>query len=84
MPRLNRLRDDACPVVDVEDVVKAIDGNLCRCTGYRPIVEAFSTFCTKEGEAFESQTFDKSKFKDYCPKSDDPGLYRIQIRLNQR
>ncbi len=68
-----RLRDNECPLVDVEDIITSLDGNLCRCTGYRPIVEAFSTFCSKKGDKFESTTFDKSKLKEYCPETDDPG-----------
>ncbi len=31
--------------VSPEDVELAIQGNLCRCTGYRPIVEGFRTLC---------------------------------------
>ncbi|KAK2141206.1 hypothetical protein LSH36_1140g00006 [Paralvinella palmiformis] len=39
------LRNNPQPSVD--EMEKAFDGNLCRCTGYRPILEGFKTF-TKE------------------------------------
>ena len=31
--------------VDVEDIETCLQGNLCRCTGYRPILEAFEKLC---------------------------------------
>jgi xanthine dehydrogenase iron-sulfur cluster and FAD-binding subunit A len=68
MFNLQRLKDESCPPADVEDILKAIDGNLCRCTGYRPIVEAFSTFCSVNEADPE-----KSGLKKYCPETDDPG-----------
>ncbi|XP_071996090.1 xanthine dehydrogenase/oxidase isoform X3 [Engystomops pustulosus] len=36
------------PQPSMEDIEDAFQGNLCRCTGYRPILQGFSTF-TKEG-----------------------------------
>lgn len=35
------------PLPTAEEMEKAFEGNLCRCTGYRPILEGFKTF-TKE------------------------------------
>ena len=36
------LRNNPTPASD--DVLRAMEGNWCRCTGYRPILDAFSTF----------------------------------------
>ncbi|XP_049319724.1 xanthine dehydrogenase/oxidase isoform X5 [Astyanax mexicanus] len=36
------------PQPSMQDIEDAFQGNLCRCTGYRPIMEGFRTF-TKEG-----------------------------------
>ncbi|TRY72731.1 hypothetical protein TCAL_00262 [Tigriopus californicus] len=35
-------------VTDIEDIQKCLQGNLCRCTGYRPILEGFDTFCSHQ------------------------------------
>ncbi|XP_040827889.1 aldehyde oxidase 2 [Ochotona curzoniae] len=34
------------PEPSEEQLVEALGGNLCRCTGYRPILESGKTFCT--------------------------------------
>jgi carbon-monoxide dehydrogenase small subunit len=36
------------PDPDEEDVKKAIEGNLCRCTGYKPIVAAILEAAARE------------------------------------
>ena len=32
-------------LLDVEDMERCLQGNLCRCTGYRPILESYESFC---------------------------------------
>ncbi|XP_018426968.1 PREDICTED: aldehyde oxidase 1-like [Nanorana parkeri] len=32
------------PEPSIEDILASMSGNLCRCTGYRPIIDAFRTF----------------------------------------
>jgi len=49
MSMYSLLRNNATP--SAAEVEHSIDGNLCRCTGYRPILDAFKTFCpATEGE----------------------------------
>uniref|UniRef100_A0A8C4IIZ7 2Fe-2S ferredoxin-type domain-containing protein n=1 Tax=Dicentrarchus labrax TaxID=13489 RepID=A0A8C4IIZ7_DICLA len=36
------------PQPTMEDIREALGGNLCRCTGYRPIIDGFKTFCESE------------------------------------
>ena len=39
-----------CPEPSQRQIEEAFDGNLCRCTGYRPILDAFKTFSCPKGE----------------------------------
>nr|XP_021558691.1 aldehyde oxidase [Neomonachus schauinslandi] len=37
------------PEPSLEQLTEALGGNLCRCTGYRPIIDACKTFCNTSG-----------------------------------
>ncbi|XP_062863680.1 xanthine dehydrogenase/oxidase isoform X2 [Trichomycterus rosablanca] len=41
------LRNNSQPTMD--EITEAFQGNLCRCTGYRPILEGYKTFTTQAG-----------------------------------
>ncbi|XP_056303800.1 aldehyde oxidase 6 [Danio aesculapii] len=40
------LRNNPHPTL--EDITECLAGNLCRCTGYRPIIDGYRTFCESE------------------------------------
>ena len=37
----------SCPNPDIEDLGRGLQGNLCRCTGYRPILSSLANLCSK-------------------------------------
>ena len=41
---------DSEPLPTVAQVEEVLDGNLCRCTGFRPIFDAFRTFASDATE----------------------------------
>merc|ERR1719284_1889236 len=50
-----------CP--DEGAIEKCVDGNLCRCTGYRPILEAFRTFAGAPKDSVAGESF--APFPDF-------------------
>jgi len=37
------------PDMRAEELTEKLDGNLCRCTGYRPILDAAASLCIRDG-----------------------------------
>ncbi|KZC06074.1 Xanthine dehydrogenase [Dufourea novaeangliae] len=60
------------PKPTMKDLEIAFQGNLCRCTGYRPIIEAYKTF-TEEWEQMQlmSNHQEKSTSNGVCPMGEN-------------
>ncbi|XP_070789374.1 aldehyde oxidase isoform X1 [Pituophis catenifer annectens] len=69
------------PEPSMEQIVASLDGNLCRCTGYRPILDSFSAFssecCPLAGSGKCCMEKEESKEKENY--AEDPSLRRGKI-----
>ena len=41
--------------LNAQDIEDLIDGNICRCTGYRPILDAFKSFADDKGRELQNK-----------------------------
>lgn len=42
----------------MEEIENSLSGNLCRCTGYRPILDAFKSFASDRSKYLEQKVTD--------------------------
>ncbi|KAK7505488.1 hypothetical protein BaRGS_00003233, partial [Batillaria attramentaria] len=59
------LRNNPTPSLD--DLETVFDGNLCRCTGYRPIIEGYRPFTKENGGTNGSDVYDPSQEPIFPP-----------------
>ncbi|TEB20784.1 xantine dehydrogenase [Perkinsus sp. BL_2016] len=65
------------PLPTESEIEENLDGNLCRCTGYRPILDAFKTFSSDHARAMQAMVAssdevlsDSPQFKKYSSDSE--------------
>lgn len=56
-----------------EQIEESLAGNLCRCTGYRPIVDAFRVFAKTDDSLYTNVSSDNTKEGEFiCPSTGKP------------
>ncbi|XP_046687709.1 xanthine dehydrogenase-like isoform X2 [Homalodisca vitripennis] len=57
------------PEVTMKEIEDSFTGNICRCTGYRPILDAFKSFASDRSSELEKKVADIEDLLKVCPKS---------------
>ncbi|XP_046687734.1 indole-3-acetaldehyde oxidase-like isoform X2 [Homalodisca vitripennis] len=59
----------ANPEATMKEIEDSFSGNLCRCTGYRPILDAFKSFASDRSKELAQKVSDIEDLLKVCPKS---------------
>ena len=70
----------------MQDIEEALDGNLCRCTGYRPILDAAKTFASDIGKLpnLKSSTLTSTTLDKCVSFAEQNALSPVQIEFPEK
>jgi xanthine dehydrogenase/oxidase len=76
------------PSPSLHDIEEGFDGNLCRCTGYRPIFDCARTFANETSQSkccssSATKLFEFLEFKPYDPNLDDVAFPASLVKCKQ-
>jgi len=60
------------PNATMEEIEAMMDGNLCRCTGYRPIFDAFKSMASDAPNDLVTKMGDIEELPRFCPQTQQP------------
>lgn len=65
-----------------DQIEDCLAGNLCRCTGYRPIIDAFHVFAKTDNLAYTNSSSEDAKDQAICPSTGKPCSCRNETDVN--
>ncbi|VAH05349.1 unnamed protein product [Triticum turgidum subsp. durum] len=65
-----------------EQIEDSLAGNLCRCTGYRPIIDAFRVFAKTDDSLYTASPLENANGQAICPSTGKPCSCRNETDVN--
>ncbi|TVU00883.1 hypothetical protein EJB05_53661 [Eragrostis curvula] len=65
-----------------DQIEDSLAGNLCRCTGYRPIIDAFRVFAKTDNSVYTNSSSENTNGQAICPSTGKPCSCRNEADVN--